>query len=372
MSLLNQMLRDLEQRRASSEERGTLPEQVRALPPPRAMSQATGMLPWILGAVLVVAAGSLAWWWKAAPSAAPETVAEQPAPASTQAAPAPGARLTYEIAHPPARHAASSTSSVASAQPTSPLASAAAMAHPQGAARSSIVVSAANPMAPGAAPVSTALPASPPARPAAEAPGETRIAKEVHELTPAERAENEFRRGNTLLAQGQTDAARAAYEAALMLDAAHGGARQALLGLLIQAHDYPAAERVLNDGLALNPAQPGLALALAHLQVERGDSAAALSTLAGAEGEARGNADYLAFMAALYERGGDHARAADHYQSALALRPQSGVWLMGLGMALQGLNRNAEAREAYQRAQASNSLTPELQAYVTQRLGQIP
>jgi len=38
---------------------------------------------------------------------------------------------------------------------------------------------------------------------------------------------------------------------------------------------------------------------------------------------------------------------------------------------MQAENRAADAREAYTRARNSDSLTPELQAFVDQRLGQL-
>ncbi len=44
---------------------------------------------------------------------------------------------------------------------------------------------------------------------------------------------------------------------------------------------------------------------------------------------------------------------------------------MGLGISLQALNRNTEAQDAFRRAKNSNSLNPELQAFVDQRLRQL-
>ena len=44
---------------------------------------------------------------------------------------------------------------------------------------------------------------------------------------------------------------------------------------------------------------------------------------------------------------------------------------MGLGISLQAVNRNSEAQDAFRRARASNTLNPELQAFVDQRLKQL-
>src|SRR6185503_18548846 len=112
----------------------------------------------------------------------------------------------------------------------------------------------------------------------------------------------------------------------------HAGARQALVGLLIRSGKLPEAEQVLQEGLRANGPQPALAMALARLQVDRGDTAGAVETLQRSAAAAQGSADYIAFLAALMQRQARHAEAAEHYQSALALAPGSGLWSMGLGI----------------------------------------
>jgi MSHA biogenesis protein MshN len=112
-------------------------------------------------------------------------------------------------------------------------------------------------------------------------------------------------------------------------------------------------------------------MALARLQVERGDTAAAVETLQRSAPAAAANADYLAFLAALLQRQERHAEAVQQYQAALALAPASAVWNMGLGISLQALNRNTDAQEAFRRAKASNALNAELQAFVDDRLRQL-
>jgi MSHA biogenesis protein MshN len=73
-------------------------------------------------------------------------------------------------------------------------------------------------------------------------------------------------------------------------------------------------------------------------------------------------------MAALLQRLGRHEEAVGHYQVALKLAPNNGLWLMGMGISLQALQRNEEARDAYQRALATNSLNAQLQGFVQQKL----
>jgi MSHA biogenesis protein MshN len=112
-------------------------------------------------------------------------------------------------------------------------------------------------------------------------------------------------------------------------------------------------------------------MALARIQLDRGDSSAAIETLQASLASARENADYLALLAAILQRAGRHPEAIEHYRSALRLTPTSGVWLMGLAISLQAANRSAEAQEIYRQAKATNTLNPELQAFVDQRLRQL-
>jgi len=119
--------------------------------------------------------------------------------------------------------------------------------------------------------------------------------------------------------------------------------------------------------LTLNAEQYGFAMALARLQIERGDNQAALDTLYKSLPHAADNAGYQAFLAALLQRAEQHKKAIEHYQAALRLAP-SEAWQIGLGISLQAENRLAEAQEAFSHAKASNELTPELSVFVEQRL----
>lgn len=171
--------------------------------------------------------------------------------------------------------------------------------------------------------------------------------------------------------QGRVDDAIAGYEAALRLDAAHHAARQALVALLLEAKRNADAERLLQEGLKDRQDQIGFAMLLARLQVERGAIEQAISTLERSLPYAGNQADYQAFIAALLQRQGRHKEAVSHYQLALQLVPNNGVWLMGCGISLQGLQRNAEAKDAYKRALDTQTLSPELQKFVQQKLKEL-
>ncbi len=107
---------------------------------------------------------------------------------------------------------------------------------------------------------------------------------------------------------------------------------------------------------------------LGRVFIERGELDIAVQTLARSAEYAGNSADFSGFYAGLLQRQKKHAEAVDFFDRALRLRPNSGVWLLGMGMSLEALGRNAEAQEAFRRAKSSGNLTPELQSYADQRL----
>jgi MSHA biogenesis protein MshN len=188
---------------------------------------------------------------------------------------------------------------------------------------------------------------------------------------PRERADAEFRRATAFINQGRVAEAMEALGASLSIDPGHEAARQTAVGLQLENRHVDDAQRLLQDGLALNPANTGFAMLLARILVERGDLNGALATLQKHGGAAASNADYLAFSAAILQRLGRHKEAVDIYQAALRLQPGSGVWWMGLAISLQTQKQTAEAVEAFKRARSAGTLSPDLLAFVEQRIKQL-
>jgi MSHA biogenesis protein MshN len=407
MSVINQVLLELEKRRASAMERGTLPSHVRALPEEeRSLSWG-----WIAAGGLV-AVGAVAAWGLllsgidltrhriAAPVADPRgservvaRVAAAPAAVTTDVRPrgegngdappeGPASRLSLELSNvPAAAQGPTSSSPVSPAEPAAskPLPASRVLAraaadgaapapapatHAESARSPAVVASAKAPAAPRPdAKFSRSAPA-----PAAGGP---QIQKQERQPTPRELSDNEYRRATASLHQGRSGEAEEGFQAALNLYPAHHGARQGLVGLLVGSKRFAEAERVLQEGVKLAPSQTGFAMTLARLQVDRGDNALATATLQKGLEHAQGNPDYQAFLATLLQRQSRHEEAIEQFQAALRLRPAVGVWWLGLGISLQSANRTADAQEAYRRARATNSLSPDLAAFAEQRMRQL-
>lgn len=190
----------------------------------------------------------------------------------------------------------------------------------------------------------------------------------VKKVSVAQQADAAFEQAIAEMHQGHIAEALAGYEKVLSMDPGHDAARQTLVALLLESKRGADAERVLQAGLQHNPQQLTFAMLLARMQVERGAVPDGLSTLEASLPYAKQQADYQAFYAALLQRQGRHEEAVAHYQSALQQHPNHGVWLMGMGISLQALQRPADAKEVFQRALNSQTLPPNLQSFVQQQI----
>ncbi len=189
-------------------------------------------------------------------------------------------------------------------------------------------------------------------------------------LTTREIAENAYRQGEELLAQGRRTEARSALRSALHDDPRNAQARELLAGLLIEEGRSADASRLLQQGLSVLPRQSAFIYLLSRIDVARGSDAQAVALLNRGLPDAGSNPDYLALLAALDQRMGKNTAAAAIYGRAVALRPLNGGWWIGLGISLETGKHWAAARQAYSRAMLT-PLNATLRDYAEERLDAI-
>jgi MSHA biogenesis protein MshN len=378
MSLINKMLQDLEGRRSEGEVVGAMHGQLRAAPDSPRIHVAW----WLVLGLTLLLTGVISWLWGR--ETAPTVVMAQPQLALKLA---PGLST---VQPPILKNPAIEGKNVALPAGTAPLPSSVKEADVKialnssvnsanDAPRSNAAIAQPTKSAPMPAQIATAAPimTKGTAEPAAQAEKTTdfdipsNVSKQIKELTPQQRAENEYRRATVLIQQAKTAESISVLEQALQIDPQHSVARQTLVGLLLENKRQDDAIRKLQEGVNLDRTQPGLAMMLARLQVEKGDLRPAIDTLQRTLPYATERGDYQAFLAALFQREGRNKDAVDHYSLALRKSPQNGLWWMGLGISLQAENRVPEARDAFGRARATNTLSPELAAFVDQKLNQL-
>ena len=355
MSVINQMLRDLDARDASAQERAGLPPRLRSLPPTgkaKAAQWPTLLIGMGIGALLSGVAVGIFMDGGRAPEPATSAAAQVVPPARPQTGEDGAMKLSTLIV-------------AQSEKPAEPA---------FGAAPAVPAVPAAKPSAAPPRP-SAAEPAKPrepkqaqPAPAAAEPAADAQIDKRSKGGAARDMAEAEYRKGMQAVKRGESAAGLPFFQRAIELDPTLARARQAFLSVLVSGKQWAEARQVAEQGLALDPAQSGWAVILARLQFEQGDAAAATATLERHAAHARGDADFQGLFAYLLQKQQRPAEAAERFKAALTLRPNEGRWWFGLGLALESSGHPGEAKEAYARAREAGNLSGDMAGIVEQKL----
>lgn len=354
MSLINDMLRNLETKRPDDLARQNLQREIRSLP---AGSNRSGRgLKWLLvGGLMVVIAGAVLY----ADGRLQPLLGIEPTPAVAPVPP-------VVIPPPPPLAPVVAAESVdeklrlASNIEVLPLPAAPVLPVPDPVAPMSASSAAKNDQSPTASDAPKAAPSGP--------VGPVKIEKSPIAATPRDRADAEYRKAENAQASGRSAEGLDGMRAALKQDPSYVQVRQALLRQLLDLRKTDEAMAVLQEGVELQPAQTGWAMSLARLQLEHGDLAQADRTLARSQAYAEANADYAGFQGHLKSRLGAQRLAVGHYQRATRLAPNEGRWWLGLGLALEADGRVPEAKDAFRRGMASGTLSADLAAIAEQHL----
>lgn len=198
-----------------------------------------------------------------------------------------------------------------------------------------------------------------------------RLEKRDRPRMPQEQAEADFRRAVALLNDGRNGDAQDALSAALTAYQGHEAARQALASLLLEQRKIEPARRVLQEGIAMNPANVVFAHSLARIMMESRDYDGAVAVLQGTGAAGTASIEIQSLVGAAQQRLSHHREAMQAYQAALRLSPASGSSWIGLGISLEALGHKPEAAEAFRRAIGTGSLNSDLRAIAETRLSQL-
>lgn len=160
--------------------------------------------------------------------------------------------------------------------------------------------------------------------------------------------------------------ARRRIEALLARDPGHDEARLLLAGNLIQHGDARSAIALLDQGLDHSADPAELARLLGRILIDRGETTRARQLLEAHAPEPTMDPDYHQLLAAAHRQAGDHEAAMHSYRQLADIVPGRGAIWIGLGASLESLDRNNEAIEAYARALEGND--PRAARFARQRL----
>lgn len=208
-----------------------------------------------------------------------------------------------------------------------------------------------------------------PASSAQDDVSEASISKTQREPTSTEKSENAYALAMTLFNQGRTDESRLQLKQALGLDPSNSKAGQLLAAIHLGDNRPELAVDVLDNVLKLRPADQNLLRLYLQVQVQMKNYAQAITLM-----ERRihvGTPEDIAYLAGLYQKNNDHLGAARLYAQALKLKPSNGIWWMGQGISFEALGRNEQAIKSYQQSISSGRLNTQLAEYVLGRIASI-
>jgi len=192
------------------------------------------------------------------------------------------------------------------------------------------------------------------------------VVKKMTELSPEAEAQQHYDDAQALRRAGKLDAAIGKYRLALAHNPGMTSARIHLARLLQESGQADAALSLLKAGFEQR-ADDGLAIAAGRLLADMGQQNEALGWLA--RGQAGLRPEDHALIGALLSQAQHHEEASRAYQRALAADPNQGGWLLGLGLALEAEGRIDEARMAYRSALERGQFKPEVIRFLRERSG---
>ncbi|MCG8610596.1 MAG: tetratricopeptide repeat protein [Pseudomonadales bacterium] len=185
--------------------------------------------------------------------------------------------------------------------------------------------------------------------------------------SPRERDRDIANQGLELVKQGRQGEAVSALMA-FISDAEYiAESGKLLAGMYLLQHEVDHALKLISK---LDPEDPDVRLLHARALVQTGNASEALSILAGRIPPVEAHADYHALLAALYQQLNLHESAIQYYAQLVNVYPDSGDWWVGLGISLEAIGKRQSAVQAYRRATTQPVETKEtLKQFALQRIG---
>ncbi|WKE66017.1 tetratricopeptide repeat protein [Gallaecimonas kandeliae] len=192
-----------------------------------------------------------------------------------------------------------------------------------------------------------------------ETKGEPKVQREL--LTPAQQAEQSYQAGLLAWQDGDWAEAEHRWRQALAAEASHQEATLALAGLYQQQGRLDEAAAVL---LPMSASSPAVNLALARVLVQKRDLAAAYRQLNLLPPTSREGQQLRAELARLTGHG---QAAVQLYRALVEHYPADGRLWLALGLSLEGQGDKSGAAQAFGKAAASAQLSQEARRYALAR-----
>lgn len=196
----------------------------------------------------------------------------------------------------------------------------------------------------------------------------TKLKKTHRPLNSKQLAEIAYNKGYEYLQQGRMRQGKEHLREALSLYIPHIKAREMLAGIHIKSGRFISAAELLSEGVKVAPEYSLFAKLYARVLLEQNNPQLAITILEQGSANIESEPDYFALLAATYQRIKNHNKAVEIYLKLVKMQPNAGVWWLGLAISLEKSEKSSEALEAYQRAQKTGNLKAGLVTFTNNRV----
>ncbi len=186
------------------------------------------------------------------------------------------------------------------------------------------------------------------------------------QLTPQALAANKIAQAEQAMERNDLAKAESLFEEVLLVMPEHETARKQLAALWYGKKYYQDAVNLLSQGIALAPQQEEMRLMSARIYYEQGQARQAYNILMPIK--ASTSTEVQALLANLSAELNEHESAIIAYRALITQEPEVGRWWLGLAVSMDTLGKFVPARDAYKQAIARNNLSISAMQFARQRL----
>lgn len=148
-------------------------------------------------------------------------------------------------------------------------------------------------------------------------------------------------------------------------------ARESLAALYLAHADYAEAIKLINDGLLMQPDAQNLQTIKAQLLFEQDKPSEALALLNRFQPTIQDDPDFYGLKAAILQTLGRFNDAGSIYKTLVDIEPSNGQYWLGFALSLENKQAIQQAITAYKRASQSYDLEPTVRAFAEDKLKQL-
>jgi MSHA biogenesis protein MshN len=188
-------------------------------------------------------------------------------------------------------------------------------------------------------------------------------------LTPYQLAEQKLKRAEQALANNDISKAETMFEDVLLVLPTHKTARKHLAALWFGRQSYAAALNLLSQGINLSPDDSEFRVMQARIYLQQNRLQQAFATLNNMPNVNDViNVEYQSLRATTAQQLKEFTFSAQAYQILVNIEPTSGRWWLGLGVALDSNSEFKQASTAYQNALTKTGLSASAENFARQRI----